>query len=197
MLYHGGIKRQRFQYPATGERADTVVYVPVTDRHLVGDQDFFLCWPVIDVAIVSDAGHRDQVGTIDIGSEHESYTLENPFTAGERIIIIDRSLREIGMKKYFLIPIPDLNMYAVWVVHVESLTPPIDIVYTNNSLTKRLFSERGYYVKSPTMYDRDKFSGTKIRQKMINGENWIDYIPEEVAKVIEKLNGVNRLQELG
>jgi nicotinamide-nucleotide adenylyltransferase len=111
--------------------------------------------------------------------------------------MIDRALRAISMKKYFLIPIPDLNMYAVWVAHVESLTPPIDIVYTNNTLTKRLFSERGYYVKSPTMYDRDKFSGTKIRQKMINGENWVDYVPENVAKVIEKLDGVKRLQELG
>jgi nicotinamide-nucleotide adenylyltransferase len=134
---------------------------------------------------------------IAIGSAQESYTLENPFTAGERIIMIDRALRAISMKKYFLIPIPDLNMYAVWVAHVESLTPPIDIVYTNNTLTKRLFSERGYYVKSPTMYDRDKFSGTKIRQKMINGENWVDYVPENVAKVIEKLDGVKRLQELG
>jgi len=70
-------------------------------------------------------------------------------------------------------------------------------VYTNNLLTKRLFSERGYYVKSPKMYDREKFSGTKIRQKMINGENWAEYVPVEVAKVIEKLDGVKRIQELG
>lgn len=145
--------------------------------------------------IMADLESQELV--IAIGSAQESYTIENPFTAGERILMIDRALRAIGMKKYFLIPIPDLNRYAVWVAHVESLIPPIDIVYTNNSLTKRLFSERGYYVKSPKMYDREKFSGTKIRQKIINGENWADYVPNEVAELIEKLDGVKRIQELG
>ncbi len=133
---------------------------------------------------------------IAIGSAQISHTLENPFTAGERIIMIDRALKDIEIKNYFLIPIPDLNRYAVWVSHVESLVPPIDLVYTNNHLTHRLFSERGYTVKEPKLYDRSKYSGTKIREMMIKGDDWASLVPPAVVKVIDKLNGVTRLKDL-
>ena len=133
---------------------------------------------------------------IAIGSAQESYTFENPFTAGERIIMIERALKKADLNNYFLIPIPDLNRYAVWVAHVESLVPPIDIVYTNNQLTKRLFSERGYVVKSPKLYDREKYSGTKIRQMIIDGEDWTTLVPAPVVNVIEKIDGVKRLKEI-
>ena len=133
---------------------------------------------------------------IAIGSAQVSYTMENPFTAGERILMIDATLKNSGVKNYFLIPIPDLNRYAVWVSHVESLVPTIDIVYTNNHLTKRLFSERNYVVKEPKLYDREKYSGTKIRQMIVNGEKWTGLVPTEVAKVIEEIDGVNRLKDL-
>ena len=133
---------------------------------------------------------------IAIGSAQESYTFEYPFTAGERIIMIERALKKADLNNYFLIPIPDLNRYAVWVAHVESLVPPIDIVYTNNQLTKRLFSERGYVVKSPKLYDREKYSGTKIRQMIIDGEDWTTLVPAPVVNVIEKIDGVKRLKEI-
>jgi nicotinamide-nucleotide adenylyltransferase len=131
-----------------------------------------------------------------IGSAQESYTMENPFTAGERILMIDSSLKKDELGRYFLIPIPDLNRYAVWVAHVESLVPTIDIVYTNNNLTKRLFSERGYTVKMPKLYDREKYSGTKIRQMMINDSPWQSLVPAPVVEIINELDGVKRLKEL-
>jgi nicotinamide-nucleotide adenylyltransferase len=131
-----------------------------------------------------------------IGSAQESYTLENPFTAGERVLMLDHALRSAGFKEYFLIPIPDLNRYAVWVAHVESLVPPIDLVYTNNHLTRRLFSERNYKVKAPQMYDREKYSGTKIRNLIINNGPWSELVPEQVANIIRNIDGVKRLQEL-
>ena len=97
---------------------------------------------------------------------------------------------------YYLIPIPDINRYAVWVSHVESLVPPIDIVYTNNQLTRRLFTERGYNVKSPKLYDREQFSGTKIRKLMIADCDWEALVPSEVAKIISDIDGVKRLKDL-
>ena len=133
---------------------------------------------------------------IAIGSAQESHTIENPFTAGERIIMIDGTLTEAGIENYFLIPITDINRYAVWVAHVESLVPPIDIVYTNNSLTRRLFTERGYNVKSPKLYDREKFSGTKIREMMKSKKDWTDLVPPAVVKIIKEINGEKRIQEL-
>lgn len=133
---------------------------------------------------------------IAIGSAQESHTLVNPFTAGERILMLANALNDAGIENYFLIPIIDLNRYSVWVAHVESLVPPIDVVYTNNSLTKRLFKERGYNVKTPNLYDRKRYSGTMIRQKMINDEDWSELVPTSVSKIIIDLDGIKRLQEL-
>jgi nicotinamide-nucleotide adenylyltransferase len=133
---------------------------------------------------------------IAIGSAQESHTMTNPFTAGERILMVDYALKDRGLENYYLIPIVDINRYAVWVSHVESLVPPIDIVYTNNSLTKRLFSERGYIVKNPKLYDREKYSGTKIRKLMITDGAWDKLVPQSVVGIIKDLDGVKRLKDL-
>ena len=133
---------------------------------------------------------------IAIGSAQESHTRTNPFTAGERLLMINVALAQAGIANFIIIPIIDINRYAVWVAHVESLVPPIDIVYTNNQLTKQLFSERGYKIKLPKLYDREKYSGTKIREMMLNDEGWQELVPESVAKVIEDIGGVSRLKEL-
>ncbi len=133
---------------------------------------------------------------IAIGSAQISHTPNNPFTAGERILMIDHALRELYKGKYFIIPVIDINRYAIWVAHVESLVPPIDIVYTNNNLTKRLFSERGYTIKAPKLYDRDKYSGTKIRELIKTGGQWQELIPKSVAEIIIQIDGVGRIREL-
>ena len=144
--------------------------------------------------IMSDPDCSELV--IAIGSAQESHTSKNPFTAGERIIMINDALTAAGLKDYFLIPVVDINRYAVWVSHVESLVPPIDIVYTNNSLTKRLFMEKGYTIKEPHLYDRDKFSGTKIRELILTGGAWEELVPASVAKNIKELDGIKRIQDL-
>ena len=131
-----------------------------------------------------------------IGSAQESHTQENPFTAGERILMIDRVLSQVSDMNYFLIPIIDINRYSVWVSHVESLVPHIDIVYTNNSLTRRLFKEKKYTVRTPKLYDRNKYSGTQIRQLIIDDGAWAELVPAVVAEVINEIDGVTRLKEL-
>lgn len=131
-----------------------------------------------------------------IGSAQVSHTPSNPFTAGERVLMLAHALYEAGLKNYFIIPIVDINRYAIWVSHVESLVPPIDIVYTNNSLTNRLFTERGYRVKTPKLYDREKYSGTKIRHMIKTDGQWEELVPSRVVKIIQDIDGVNRIREL-
>jgi nicotinamide-nucleotide adenylyltransferase len=133
---------------------------------------------------------------IAIGSAQESHTLTNPFTAGERILMVDYALKDSGLEDYYLIPIVDINRYAVWVSHVESLVPPIDIVYTNNSLTQRLFTERRYKVKNPKLYDREQYSGTKIRELIKTDGAWEKLVPKSVKDIIIELDGVKRIKEL-
>jgi len=133
---------------------------------------------------------------IGIGSAQYSHTTENPFTGGERHMMISRALEANGITKYYLVPIEDVNRYDVWVSHVTAIVPPFDYVYTNNPLTRQLFLERGYAVKSMPVYDRKKYSGREIRKRMIFGDDWESLVPKEVAQTIKKIDGVERIRTL-
>jgi nicotinamide-nucleotide adenylyltransferase len=133
---------------------------------------------------------------ISIGSAQYSHTLENPFTAGERYLMLSKTLEKEKILNYYIVPVEDVNRYDVWVSHVEALVPPFDVVYTNNPLTKRLFLEKGYRIKGMPMYDRTIYSGREIRKKMWRDENWGKLVPEQVAEVINEIDGVKRLKTL-
>ncbi|MDI9645728.1 MAG: nicotinamide-nucleotide adenylyltransferase [Archaeoglobales archaeon] len=134
---------------------------------------------------------------IGIGSAQESHTLENPFTAGERIVMISRALDEIGTKKkVYIIPLEDIYRNSLWVAHVCSMVPKFDVVYTNNPLVSRLFREANFRVEHTKMYNRVEYQGTEIRRKMIEGEDWEIFVPKSVAEVIKEIDGVTRLREI-
>jgi nicotinamide-nucleotide adenylyltransferase len=132
---------------------------------------------------------------IGIGSAQMSHTPENPFTAGERILMISRSLEKLDLY-FYVIPIPDIYRNAEWVAHVHSMTPPFSVAYTNNPLVSRLFYESGYEVKHSPMYNRHEYSGTEIRRRMLAGESWEKLVPRAVVDVVEEVHGVDRLKQV-
>lgn len=133
---------------------------------------------------------------VGIGSAQYSHTLKDPFTAGERHLMITSSLEAEDIIKFYLVPIEDVNSNPLWVAHVEALTPKFDTIYTNNPLVKRLFSEAGYKAKSVPLLNRSRWSGTRIREKMINGGDWQKDVPKEVVKIVEEIDGIARLRDL-
>ncbi len=135
---------------------------------------------------------------IGIGSSQCSHTRENPFTGGERLSMIEEALADekIPLHHYTLIPIPDINNNALWVSHVKAFCPPFGVVYTRNPLSRRLFEEADIKVKAQPLFDRDKYSGTKIRERMIKGDDWEQLVPKGVARVIKKIGGVQRLRSV-
>ncbi|MCL4326684.1 MAG: nicotinamide-nucleotide adenylyltransferase [Candidatus Thermoplasmatota archaeon] len=133
---------------------------------------------------------------IGIGSAQYSHTLKDPFTAGERHLMISRSLEENKIYDFYLVPIEDVNSNPLWVAHVESLTPKFSKVYTNNPLVKRLFSEKKYEVQSVSLLNRARWSGTRIREKMINGGDWRSDVPKQVAEIVDEIDGEGRLRDL-
>ena len=134
--------------------------------------------------------------TIGIGSAQCSHTVENPFTAGERYMMINKALRDEGIDNYSIVPIVDLNRCPVWVSHVVSLVPPFRRVYSNNPLTRRLFQEAGFEVRASPLYNREVFSGTEIRRRMLRGDEWRSLVPASVADVIDAIDGVERLRQI-
>lgn len=146
--------------------------------------------------VISKISKECDLIIVGVGSAQDSHTPENPFTAGERYVMISRALDSEGISDYYIVPIVDVNRNALWVAHVESLLPPFDVVFTNNPLPKQLFKERGYKVKGIKLYDRKRYSSTEIRKRMIAGKTWTDLVPKEVAKTIKEIDGVSRLKQL-
>lgn len=132
---------------------------------------------------------------IGIGSAESSHDVKHPFTAGERILMITSALKDIDIPCY-VIPLEDVKRNALWTAHVKSMVPPFDIVYTSNPLVIQLFEESGAVVESPPMYKRESLSGTEIRRKMIDGEDWEDFVPKGVVSVIKDINGVERIRQI-
>ena len=135
---------------------------------------------------------------IGIGSAQLSHELKDPFTAGERIVMISKALAdaEIDASRYYIIPMQDINFNAIWASHVKMMTPPFSIVYSGNPLVKQLFSEEGYEVRQPPLYDRLHLSGTEVRRRILNDENWSELVPEATADFINEINGVERIKNL-
>ncbi len=132
-----------------------------------------------------------------IGSSQHSHELDNPFTAGERETMIRLALeKEKALSRCWIIPVPDAHTHMVWVAQVVGYTPKFDVVYTNEPLTRRLFVEAGFDVKPVSFYKRAKYSATEIRERIINGKNWMELVPESVSRFIVEIDGEERLKDL-
>ncbi len=133
-----------------------------------------------------------------IGSAQFSHTLHNPFTAGERVTMIRLALDEVKIDagKYYLIPIRDLRIHDLWVSHVVSQTPRFEVVFSNEPITSRLFKEAGFRVEPIPFYDRETYSSTEIRERVVQGDSWEKLLPTSVASYIKSIFGDERLREL-
>ena len=135
---------------------------------------------------------------IGIGSAQLSHEVKDPFTAGERIVMISQVLADMDVdpSRYYIIPMQDINFNAIWVSHVKMLTPPFSIVYSGNSLVKQLFSEEGFEVRQPPLYDRLHLSGTEVRRRILEDSNWQELVPKATADVLAEINGIERIKNL-
>jgi nicotinamide-nucleotide adenylyltransferase len=133
-----------------------------------------------------------------IGSAQYSHNINNPFTAGERLVMIRKALEgaRIGYSRFWVVPVPDVHLHMMWVSAVEGYTPPFDVVYTNEPLTRRLFMEAGYKVKAMRFHERKVYSSTEVRERMLKGASWKNLVPRSVAVFIETIDGINRLRDL-
>jgi len=133
-----------------------------------------------------------------IGSAQYSHKGNNPFTAGERLVMIRSALHEakVDYSKVWVVPVPDVHLHMLWVSAIEGYTPKFNVCYSNESLTTRLFMEKGYPVKNIPFFDRQVYMSTVVREKMLKDESWMELVPKSVADFIIEIDGVNRLRDL-
>jgi nicotinamide-nucleotide adenylyltransferase len=133
-----------------------------------------------------------------IGSAQYSHNANNPFTAGERLVMVRQALSEASVdnSKLWIVPVPDVHLHMLWVSAVEGYTPKFNVVFSNEPLTKRLFMEGGYPVKTIPLFERKLYMSTVVRGKMVKDDSWTNLVPKSVADFILKIDGVNRLRDL-
>ncbi len=133
-----------------------------------------------------------------IGSAQYSHNTNNPFTAGERLVMIRSALKEadVDYSRVWVVPVPDVHLHMLWVSALEGYTPKFNVVYSNEPLTRRLFMEAGFKVKSIRFYERKDYNSTLVREKMVKDDSWTLLVPKSVAKFINEIDGVNRLRDL-
>lgn len=133
-----------------------------------------------------------------VGSAQRSHERDNPFTAGERITMIKSALDGNGVdpSKWMAIPIVDADSHSLWVTSVESMVPKFDIVFTNDALTFLLFNEGGIEVKAVPYLDRSRYSATNVRDRILERKDWDSLVPPQVAKLVKRFGGVERVRAL-
>jgi nicotinamide-nucleotide adenylyltransferase len=133
-----------------------------------------------------------------VGSAQRSHERDNPFTAGERITMIKSALDANGVdpSKWMAIPIADADSHSLWVSSVVSMVPKFDIVFTNDALTFLLFNEEGMEVRAVPYLDRSKYSATNVRDRILERKDWEGLVPSEVATLVKKFGGVERVRAL-
>jgi nicotinamide-nucleotide adenylyltransferase len=102
----------------------------------------------------------------------------------------------IDAAKYYLIPVRDLRIHDLWVPYLVSQTPRFEVVFSNEPITSRLFKEAGFRVEPIPFYDRETYSSTEIRERVVRGDSWEKLVPGSVAAYIKSVLGDERLREL-
>ncbi len=136
-----------------------------------------------------------------IGSAQDSFSIENPLTAGERYVLLDKLFRiEFGdeyCKRIKIVPVMDINSNKMWVQYLRMLLPPFNGVVSGNPLVLMLFEDMGLDAIKPPFFRREVCSGTLIRRRVImRDERWTECVPKEIINDLKAMGFVDRLQRL-
>lgn len=135
-----------------------------------------------------------------IGSAQFNFIDKDPFTAGERALMIHEALKEadVDLAKCYVIPVANDENNARWISYLKSMVPAFDVLYSGNDFVKHLALSQGrsIAVKSPRFAKRKEYNGTNIRRLMLAGGRWRQLVPPAVAMVIEQVNGIERMRVL-
>ena len=131
-----------------------------------------------------------------VGSPKESFQQENPFTAGERIEMIGLALTESGISdKCYIVPVADIDEYALWTQRIKSYCPTFDVVFTNNPLVKELFEANEYKVEKMVSNNKE-IDSTRVRKKILKGKSLEGLVPKSVEEFMRKIKAQKRLNSI-
>lgn len=133
-----------------------------------------------------------------IGSAEKNFLPDNPLTAGERFELIDETLRaeKIPAEKYSIIPVRNVNNYAIWVDHLNIYIPPYNRVYTGSHIVKACYESKKNPPKIMNLKRTLHISATDVRNKILNKENWEELVPKTVSTLLKKWKIERRIEDI-
>jgi nicotinamide-nucleotide adenylyltransferase len=133
---------------------------------------------------------------VGLGSSNKPPQKNNPFSAEERKKMIFSSIDDSIRNKIEIYYIPDFEDHKKWVEHIDSIVPKFDIVFTNDDMTKYLYSKRNTTVMAIPFTKRDVLSGTNIRDLILSDQPWEEYVPDGTRKFLNETNAKQHLKNL-
>ncbi|MBI3588020.1 nicotinamide-nucleotide adenylyltransferase [Candidatus Micrarchaeota archaeon] len=133
---------------------------------------------------------------IAIGSALSSHTPRNPFTGGERLLMLKAMLGEAGLlDKAVIVQVPDaVGSYEQTANNLMLVCPPFDAIFTNRGIIADVFSRWGIATKSFPFFERDDYNSTRIRSEMLDGGKWEKLVPPSVANWLISNGGIERIK---
>jgi nicotinamide-nucleotide adenylyltransferase len=148
------------------------------------------------VAIAQSAVGDGHELLVMIGSAQEAVTWENPFSAGERHEMVVAGMAAAGIEPRAIVAVEDINDDDRWVAHVVARLGPFDCVYSANALVQRFFGAAGYTVIAVELQHRRAWEGAAIRQALAAAGDWEAALQPEVAALVQRYGGPERLRSL-
>ena len=133
---------------------------------------------------------------IGLGSSNKPVQKTNPFSAEQRKEMILSSIDDSIKEKISIYFIPDLENHIKWIEKIDVIVPKFDIVFSNDELTKHLYSKRSVQVIPIPFLKRDVLSGTNIRNLIISDQQWGDFVPLGTKNFLINNNAKEHLKNL-
>ncbi len=133
---------------------------------------------------------------IGLGSSNKPIRKNNPFSAKERKEMILSSIDDSMRNKIEVYFIPDFEDHKKWIENIDTIVPKFDIVFTNDEMTKHLYSKRQTKVDVIPFTKRDTLSGTNIRDLILCDQPWEELVPDGTRNFLNEINAKQRLKNL-
>lgn len=133
---------------------------------------------------------------VGLGSSNMPRQKSNPFSAGERRQMILSSVGDSVKGRIDIFSIPDVDDHRRWIGLIAAIVPKFDVVFTNDELTRHLYSRQKVEVVPIPFVNRENLSGTNIRGLIAGGQQWGHLVPEGTRKFLESSGAKDRLKDL-
>ena len=133
---------------------------------------------------------------VGLGSSNRPVEKDNPFTAQQRKEMVLSSIDDSMKEKISIYFIPDVDNHIQWIEKIDTIVPKFDIIFSNDDLTKHLYSKRNTKVLAIPFLNRGSLSGTNIRDLILNDQKWEDFVPDGTRNFLKNTSAKELLKNL-